>query len=491
MIKLIIHLIADYNSGFQGDELLHIATGNHPAFGYMEFPPVIGWLAWIQDQFGSTSVFVHHIFNHIATLFILILIGLTTVELGGRSRAVFLVMLCVLAAPAFDRGQQLFQPVVFSQLFWVLSFYLLVKFVKAPNNRSLFYLTLALGFGFLTKYDIVFFMAGLSSLFFFKRIQAMLLSNQVWKYIVLFLLLTGPNLWWQYQHGFPVFQMFSRLYETQLDKLTPGKVIGGLVLGLNPVTLLIWPAGLIFMFNTTDKETYRPLAISIVLCILCLAISKSKDYYFYSAFIFLMIFGSIWFEQKILASKRWILYPVFLLFLLTGLFLMPWGMMVLPLHDFISDYKIKKENNRYQIHYEEYYSAEKWKNTLTALQAVYDSLPGQERNTCLIWGKHYRQAGAVDLFGRKYGLPGAFSYHGSFYLWAPQGQMPETVIGFTNDEASIAFFKCYFSSVVAVKKLYNPYADFDKDVYQTIYICKKPKQNFDELRTLFKKRVFE
>ncbi len=486
-----MHLIADYNSGFQGDELLHIATGNHPAFGYMEFPPVIGWLAYIQDQFGSTSVFVHHIFNHIASILILILIGLAIIELGGKSKAVFIALLCIMISPGFDRGQQLFQPVVFSQLFWVFSFYRLVKFVKVPNTTSLFYLTLAVSFGFLTKYDIVFFMAGLSSLFFFKRTQSILLSNQIWKYLILFLLLIGPNLWWQYHHSFPVFQMFSRLYETQLDKLSITKVIGGMILALNPVTLLIWLPGLIFMFNTVDKEIYRPLAVSTALCIFCLAISKSKDYYFFSAIMFLMIFGSIWFEQKILTHRKWVLYPVFILFLLTGVFLIPWGIMVLPLNSFISAYKIKKEDNRYQIHYEEYYSQEKWENTLTAIKSVYDSLPSPERKTCLIWGKHYRQTGAVNLFGSKYGLPKAFSYHGSFYLWAPEGQMPKTVIGFTNDEASTEFFKCYFNIVVAVKKVYNPYADFDKDVYQTIYICKDPKQSFDELKQLFKKRVFE
>jgi hypothetical protein len=76
-------------------------------------------------------------------------------------------------------------------------------------------------------------------------------------------------------------------------------------------------------------------------------------------------------------------------------------------------------------------------------------------------------------------------------LWAPTGQMPETVIAFTNGEAKIDFFNNYFNSVVAMKKVYNPYADFEEDRYQTIYICKKPKQNFDELKNLFKNRIFE
>lgn len=161
IVKLTLHLIGDAHSGFQGDELLHIATGNHPSWGYMEFPPVIGWLAYVQNLFGSSSVFVHHIFSHLASILIFIVVALTVVSLGGRAKAVFVALLCMLVAPAFGRGHQLFQPVVFTQLFWLLSFYQLVRFNKTLDEKYLWYLTLCLGFGFLTKYDILFFIADL------------------------------------------------------------------------------------------------------------------------------------------------------------------------------------------------------------------------------------------------------------------------------------------------------------------------------------------
>lgn len=136
IIKLAMHLIADSNSGFQGDELLHIETGNHLAFGFMEFPPLIGVLAFIQNLFQSESIFVHHFFSHIATILILILISKIIIELGGKTKAIFLVLLCIVIAPAFGRSQQLFQPVVFSQLFWVLNFYLLVKYIKYFDKKN-------------------------------------------------------------------------------------------------------------------------------------------------------------------------------------------------------------------------------------------------------------------------------------------------------------------------------------------------------------------
>jgi hypothetical protein len=491
ILKMSMHLISDSHSGFQGDELLHIETGHHPAWGYMEFPPMIGWLAFLQDLFHSQSVYVHHIFTHIASLLILLILTVTTVALGGNRKAVFMVLLCMLAAPCFGRSQQLFQPVVFSQFFWALSFYQLVMFVKTLDQKYLLYLTISIGLGFLTKYDIVFFIAGIVGLFFFERTRKAISFMYLLKCIVLFLAITGPNIYWQYQHHFPLFQMFSRLYETQLDHLTIAGVIGGLVLSLDPLTAIFWIGGCVYMFTASDKTIYRPLALSILISLSFLALSRSKDYYFYSAIVSLLIFGSIWFERAILSRKAWLLYPASILLLLSGALMAPFGLAILPLDSFIRFAHIKEQNGHYQIPYQEYYSKSKQENTMTALQSVYDSLPEIEKKNCLIWGKHYSQAGGVELYRQAYGLPHAFSYHGSFYLWAPDGDMPETVIAFTNGEAGIDFFQPFFDSVTPVKRVYNRYADFDKDLWQTIYICRHPKQNFKELKAAFDTRVFE
>ncbi|TYB75725.1 ArnT family glycosyltransferase [Bizionia myxarmorum] len=492
LVKLSLHLIADSNSGFQGDELLHIETGNHPSFGYMEFPPVIGWLAFIQNQFHSSSVFVHHIFSHLASFFILILIALITVKLGGKSKAVFIVLLCVLTAPAFGRGHQLFQPVVFTHFFWLFSFYQMVNYIRTFEKKHLLYLTVGLGLGFLTKYDILFFIAGLTGLLFFKRIRLAILQKDIWKYMLLFIVIITPNVLWQYTHDFPVLDMFARLYETQLDKLTILGVLKNIIISLNPVTAVFWLAGFFYMLTAKNNYKYRPIAFTILISIILLAGNKSKAYYFYPAMITLLIFGSIWFEQKVLTKRKWIIYPATTLLALSGIILIPFGLAVLPLKTFIKFAGIEKKDNRYEVTYTEYYSESKWEKTMLSLKSVYDSLPADEQTYALIWGKHYSQAGGVNLFRKKYQVPKAFSYHGSFYLWtAEEGDLPKTIIAFSNGDARIDFFQTFFNSVVAVKRIYNPYADDEKHVWQTIYICKEPKVNYHQLRKEFKNRVFE
>lgn len=492
IIKLTFHLIADSNSGFQGDELLHIETGKHLAFGYMEFPPLIGLLAFIQNLFASNSVVVNHIFSHLASLLIIIYVAKTTIELGGKNKAIILVLLAIIIAPGFGRSQQLFQPVVFSQLFWVLGFYQLTRFVKYLDKKSLWYLTLFAVLGISVKYDAVFYVFGLSSLFFFKHTRQGLIQHRFWQNILVALALILPNLIWQYSNDYPVFQMFSRLYEKHLDQLSRFEVLGNLLLSVNPLStiVLIIPA-FIFFFKKENIHN-KPLVISIIFSAAFLSLSNGKSYYFYPIILTILPFGALFWEQIVFSKKKWLMYAVVLLLSL-GAILIPFGMPVYSFKDYLKYvYKYEKkdiEGGKYGVKYDEYYTKEKWTETMQLLKTVYDSLPDKEKENTMIWGKHYGQAGAVNLIGKDYSLPKAFSYHGSFYTWTPTGEMPNTIVALSYRVGD--FFLPYFDEVILVKEIYNPYADNEEELYQRIYVCKKPKQNFDKMKELFKHRIFE
>lgn len=487
-----LHLIADSNSGFQGDELLHIETGRHLAFGYMEFPPLIGLLAFIQNLFGSNSVFVHHIFSHLASLLIIIYVAKITIELGGKNKAIILVLLAIIIAPSFGRSQQLFQPVVFSQLFWVLGFYQLTRFVTYLDKKSLWYLTLFAVLGISVKYDAVFYIVGLSSLFFFKSTRQAIFQHRFWQNVLVALALILPNLIWQYSNEYPVFQMFSRLYEKHLDQLSRLEVLGNLLISVNPLTTLVIIIPAFIYFFKEENIKNKPLIISIIISAFFLSLSNGKSYYFYPIILTILPFGALCWEQIVFSKKKWLIYPVVFL-LSAGAILIPFGMPVYSFKDYVKYvYKFEKkdvEGGKYGVKYDEYYTKEKWTETMQLLKTVYDSLPDNRQGITMVWGKHYGQAGAINLIGKDYGLPKAFSYHGSFYTWAPKGEMPSTIIALSYRVGD--FFTPYFDDVKLVKEIYNPYADNEEELYQRIYICKKPKQNFDKMKELFKHRIFE
>lgn len=338
----------------------------------------------------------------------------------------------------------------------------------------------------------MFFIFGVSALLLFQPIRQALLDQNFWHNILVFILLISPNLIWQVANDFPVLKMFDRLYETQLDKQAPLEVFQGILMALNPLTLLITIAAMASMFHHSLK-VYRPLTLSILISIILLALSQGKGYYFYPVVLTILPFGGVFWERIILPKRKWMIYPVGVV-LLIGVILIPFGMPVFPLNSYLKhDYPFEKrevvKGGQFNIRFDERYSKDKWDVTLQQLKIVYDSLPNKEKHNTKIWGKHYAQAGAVNLFNERYGLPDAFSLHGSFYNWVPEGEMPPTTVclAYNVDD----FFEGYFDEVIKVKTIYNPYSETEEEQHQHIYICKSSKQTYDELKTLFKERIFE
>ena len=47
LLRVAIYLVAAPNYGYFRDEMYYLACGRHPAWGYMDQPPLIAWMAWL------------------------------------------------------------------------------------------------------------------------------------------------------------------------------------------------------------------------------------------------------------------------------------------------------------------------------------------------------------------------------------------------------------------------------------------------------------
>jgi hypothetical protein len=68
-----------------------------------------------------------------------------------------------------------------------------------------------------------------------------------------------------------------------------------------------------------------------------------------------------------------------------------------------------------------------WREKADAVAMVVASLTPDERERAVLYGANYGQAGALDLYGRRLGLPPVVSLAGSFYLFGP-GERPGEVL---------------------------------------------------------------
>jgi len=69
-----------------------------------------------------------------------------------------------------------------------------------------------------------------------------------------------------------------------------------------------------------------------------------------------------------------------------------------------------------------------WRAKADAVAMVVASLTPDERARAVLYGNNYGQAGALDLYGRRLGLPPVVSLAGSFFLFGPGDQPGEVLV---------------------------------------------------------------
>jgi hypothetical protein len=312
----------------------------------------------------------------------------------------------------------------------------------------------------------------------------------LWFTVVLFLVLILPNVLWQVNNGFPVFHHFSKLYEVQLDKISRLGELKALFLILNPFTSVFWIAGLLIVPFAFKYRKFRFVAFPLFFAFLLLLAARGKSYYYFPIILCVLPFGAVYAEQ-LFGKRKWILTSYLAILVLFGLLILPRGVSVLPLDKYIRFYQIKpNSDNKIPIDFENYYSKSIWDQVLTSVSRTYKSLPLNEQKECLVWGRHYSQAGGINLLGVKWGLPKAFSFHSSFYNWVPGFSDKITVIVIADPAWDKDHWLRFFNEVEQVSIIPNPYnADLKWD-YQRVYLCRKLKYNSAQLKEIFKNEIY-
>jgi hypothetical protein len=100
---------------------------------------------------------------------------------------------------------------------------------------------------------------------------------------------------------------------------------------------------------------------------------------------------------------------------------------------------------------------------------VYNELPPEDRAKAGIWADWYGPAGAIDLFGLRYGLPHAVCGHKTYYLWGPGEYSWDVMIVVTsiNTRNFLMSYLAMDLKDVVQNELAMPW---DKEI--GIYVCK-------------------
>src|ERR1700724_1631602 len=157
----LVHVLTNGRYGFHRDELQVLSDARHLDWGFVPYPPLTPFVERMGLSIFGLSMVGLRMFSVIAQAFTLVFTGLMARELGGGRRAQVTAALAIALSPLpLFEGTE-FQYTTFDYLWWVLIAYFTIRLLRTENPRWWIAIGAAVGVGLLTKYAIVFYIAGI------------------------------------------------------------------------------------------------------------------------------------------------------------------------------------------------------------------------------------------------------------------------------------------------------------------------------------------
>jgi 4-amino-4-deoxy-L-arabinose transferase-like glycosyltransferase len=422
-----LHVAFAGRYGYFRDELYFIICGQRLAWGYVDQPPGIALATRVATELFGTSLTG---FRLIPALVSGALVGLTchlARRFGGGGFAVALAALPAALAPIYLAHGHLFTMNTFEPLLWTACAVVLVHLIDSEDRSLWVPLGLLVGVGLLTKHSMGFYAACLGLGVLLSPARRFLASRWLLVGALLTVAVVGPHVWWQWQHGFPMFEL---LRNGQLHKNAPFSLstfLGGQLLLVHPLSVPLWLAGLGFLLVSQRGRPYRALGWGFVLLLGLFVALKAKDYYLAPAYPVLLAAGAPVWERAV--RHPWLRAAVLVPAVVAFAVLVPLALPVLPVERFLAWQRTlgvsppKLERKEYRELPQHYADQHGWEELVATVAQVYGRLTPEERKRTALYAQNYGQAGALDWLGRRYGLPPARSGHNHYWLWGP-GEEP-------------------------------------------------------------------
>lgn len=489
-IKLLIQLYAAPHYGYFRDELYYLACGDHLAWGYVDQPPLIALIARATRWLLGDSLPALRLLPAIAGAATVLLTGLIARELGGRRFAQALAAMTVLLAPGFLAIDSFLSMNAFEPLFWMGCAYLLIRIIKSGKQKLWLWFGGLAGIGLENKHSMLIFGFGIVAGLLLTPQRAVFRSIWFWAAGLVAFLIFLPNLLWNIQHHFPFLELQANIRRSGRDvSFTTWSFSGQEILAMLPLTLPIWLAGLWYYFFTENGRPFRALGWAWLVTVLTILLLNPRVYYLWPSFPLLFAAGSVatesWLQRP---HPGWVKFAYPTCMILLAIVLAPFAIPVLPPETYVRYSKAlhlqpprietMKLGPLPQIFADQF----GWPEMVATVANVFSRLPPDVRAKTGIFAQNYGEAGAIDLFGPKYGLPKAISGHQNYFFWGPRSYTGQSMIVLNDRQDRLESLFQHVQKMATVEHPYSmPYEHYD------VFYCRGLNQPLPELWPKLKK----
>ncbi len=434
---VLLHVATNGRYGFHRDELQFLSDARHLDWGFVAYPPLTPFVERISMALFGLSMVGLRLFSVLGQAAAIVLTGLMARDLGGQRLAQITAALAVALSPLPLFSGTEFQYTSFDFLWWVLTAYFTVRLLTTGNPRWWIGIGVAVGLGLMTKYSILFYIAGILAGVAWTPARRYLKSGWFWAAIATSLVLFLPNLVWLFRHDFISYHFLQSIHARDVRQgRADGFLRDQILIGANLFAVPLWMGGLIWYFRSAR---YRMLAWMFVVPLVLFYLGKGRFYYTAAAYPMLIAAGAA-------AGERWLVRLPHIasrtvaVVLLTGIvgfgaFLCTW---IVPLAASgpLRDYALKHNGDlREEIG---------WTELVQTVAAIRDSLPPDQQTNLGVLVGNYGEQGAIEILGPAFHLPLPISMTNSAWLRGYPTPPPDTliVVGFSARSAAATFSGC-------------------------------------------------
>jgi hypothetical protein len=490
LADFILHLATSWRYGYFRDELYFIACGHHLAWGYVDQPPLVALIAWFAQPFGERLVALRLLVVIASALTVYAACAIAR-DLGGGRFAQLLAGICAALTPAYLALGNVLTTTSFEPLSWTLVLWCCIRLIRGAN-RAAYWIALAAAatFGLYGKYSMVLLLVAAALGLLLSAERRILCTWWFPAATALALAALAPNLWWQAAHGWPFFVVLrgDDLHRTALNNGWQLESLGRLVnaheflfeqvLYTSPFAMPVWIAGFIAPFAWARMRGLRFIPITYVLLLVAAVALGAKGYYVIGVYAVLLAIGSVVIER----AWIWLRTLVFAVVAATGIVLAPLSIPILSVQDLIAYTQLLglTGQNGTPPHLIQPLFAEEfgWSRLARDVATFYDRLPPQTKDETAIYADTYADAGAIDFFGPRYGLPHAIGTQNTYYLWGTHGYDGETMIAI--GASRIDLLRQYYERCALVRTSNEP-LKWVVEGPSPIYLCTGPTMPLDEI----------
>ena len=434
---MLIHLLTNGGYGYFRDELYYIACSQHLAWGYVDQPPLSILLLRLSRVILGDSLHSIRLLPALASAGTVMLAGIIARQLGGRIWAVVLGCTAALTAPVYIINGNFFSMNALEPVIWMSCIYFLVRIINPEIFRGHHWLWIGLlaGLGVQNKHSTVFFGAAVAAAILLSPERSHFRDRWIWLGGLIAFLVALPNIIWQAQNHWATWELLSNVAHSNKNVvLNPVDFLIQQVLLVNPGTFPLWLGGLIWLFGANDGRRYRPLAIAYLITLIEFILLHGKVYYLAPAYPMLFAAGGVATERLFALRMTWLKPALAALMIIPAVILAPICVPILPperLDAYMNaiHFHPPRTETSHTAALPQYFADEfGWEQMVASVARAYNQLPPEDRKRAAIFCQNYGQAGAIDFFGPKYGLPPALSGHQNYFLWGPRGYTGEVML---------------------------------------------------------------